>query len=166
MKSTNFLIAMLMVFILIAFISPPVKAQGVVGVVTHDYGTVANSVDESYVSYRWDGLIRQFGCNKIDSLHIALTTEGETDIDSLDWYPCNWAKDGTVVKGTVATKTVTLNVAASAYGTEVLLATDAGVLSPLWRGYEGFTLMTRGAAAGNDAGDPNSLMVTIVFFGD
>lgn len=161
----QFLIVMLMVFSITAFISPPVKAQGIVGVVSHDYGTVANSVDESFISYRFDGLIRQFGCNKIDSIHIALTVEGEADIDSLMWYPANWAKDGTVVKGTVATKTVTLNVAASAYGTEVLFAADAGIISSLWRGFEGFTLFTRGATAGNDATDPNSLIVTITFYG-
>jgi len=158
------LLIMFFAVIMFAFMTP-IKAQGVVGVVTHNYGTVANSVDEGYISYTWKGLLKQFGANKIDSLHISLTVKGEIDIDSLMWYPANWASDGTIVKGTVATKTVTLNVAAGSYGTEVLLTANAGVAGVLWRGYEGFTLFTRGAAAGNVATGPNNLKVTIVFFG-
>lgn len=158
-----FLIALILSAV--AFFTAPSFAQGIVGVKTHEYGTVANSVDESYVTYTFDGLLKEFNCNKIDSLIIALTVEGEADIDSLMWYPCNFSGDGTVVKGTVKTFTVTLNVAASAYGTEVLKVTNAGVASALWRGYEGFTLFTRGAASGNDATDPNDCKVTITFYG-
>lgn len=153
------------VFILLALFALPAFSQGIVGVKSHDYGTVANSVDEAYISYTFNGLIKEFGCNKIDSLVISLTAVGELDIDSLMWYPCNWTVNGTVVKGTVSTRTVTLNIAAAGTGTEVLLTSDAGIASTLWRGYEGFTLFTRGAAAGNDATDPNSLKVTITFYG-
>lgn len=153
------------VFILLVFFALPAFSQGIVGVKSHDYGTVANSVNESYIAYTWAGLIKEFGCNKIDSLIISVTVKNETDIDSLMWYPCNWTTDGTAVNGTVATRTVTLNVAAAGTGTEVLLSSNAGIASSLWRGYEGFRLFTRGAASGNDATDPNSCKVTITFYG-
>lgn len=162
--NSSFIVLMLLAFVFILF-SLEANAQGIVGVKTHNYGTVANSVDESYVSYRFNGLIKEFGCNKIDSILISLTVENETDIDSLMWYPCNWTSSGTVVKGTVKTFTVTLNVAAAGTGTEVLKVTNAGVASSLYRGYEGFTLFTRGAAAGNDATDPNNCKVTLTFYG-
>lgn len=153
------------VFILIALFALPAFSQGIVGVKTHDYKTVANSVDESYISYKWAGLIKEFGCNKIDSLVITLTVVGEIDIDSLMWYPCNWTATGTAVNGTVSTRTVTLNIAAAGTGNEVLLTSNAGIASTLWRGYEGFRLFTRGAASGNDATDPNSCKVIITFYG-
>lgn len=153
------------VFVLIALFALPAFSQGIVGVKSHDYGTVANSVDEAYISYTWAGLLKEFGCTKIDSLHISLTVVGEIDIDSLMWYPCSWTVSGTKVLGTVATRTVTLNVAAAATGKETLYSTNAGIASALWRGTEGFTLFTRGATAGNDATDPNSLKVTITFYG-
>ena len=151
--------------ILLLFAFTDINAQNVVGVKTFSYGTVANSVDEDYQTFRFQGLINEFGCNKIDSMIISLSVEGEADIDSLMWYPCNFADDGTVIKGTVRTFTVTLNIAAGAYGTEVLKVTNSGVGGSLFRGYEGFTLFTRGAAAGNDATDPNSLKVSIMFYG-
>lgn len=153
------------VFVLIALFALPAFSQGIVGVKSHDYGTIANSVDEAYINYTFSGLIKEFGCNKIDSLVISLTVKNETDIDSLMWYPCNWTVDGTKVLGTVSTRTVTLNVAAAATGTQVLLTSNAGIASTLWRGYEGFTIFTRGASAGNDPTDPNSVKVTITFYG-
>jgi len=147
------------------FLVPQLNAQGIVGVKSYDFKTVANSVDNAYVSENWEGLLKQFGCTKIDSLHIGLTAVGELDIDSLMWYPCSWTVDGTVVKGTVKTFTVTLNLAAGVAGKEALYVTNAGVASALWRSTEGFTLFTRGATTGNDATDPNSLKVTITFYG-
>lgn len=140
-------------------------SQGIVGVKSYNLGTIANSVNESYTSETFHGLLKQFGCNKIDSLIISMTVVGEADVDSLDWYPCNWTSTGTAVKGTVKTFTVTLNVAAAGTGTEILKITGAGLGSALWRGYEGFTFMTRGAASGNDATDPNNCKVTITFYG-
>lgn len=141
------------------------NAQGVVGVKSYNLGTVSNSVDESYITETFAGLIKQFGCNKIDSLTISVTVDGEADIDSLMFYPCNWTTGGTRVNGTVATHTVTLNVAAAGTGTEVLLISGHGVQASSFRGYEGFGILTRGATAGNDATDPNSLKVTIMFYG-
>lgn len=165
MKTLKSFFLSFLVIAAIAFTVTETPAQGIVGVKSHDYGTVANSVDESYISYTWAGLLKEFDCNKIDSLVISLTAVGELDIDSLMWYPVNWTVSGTAVKGTVATRTVTLNIAAAGTGTEVLYSANAGIASTLWRGYEGFTLFTRGAASGNDATDPNSLKVTITFYG-
>lgn len=161
----SILSTLLLVMILFVFFTPEANAGGIVGVKTYDYGTVANSVDESYITYRFDGLLNEFNCSTIDSMVISLTVVGEADIDSLMWYPCNFTSNGTVVKGTVKTFTVTLNVAAAGTGTQVLLVTNAGVASSLYRGYEGFTLFTRGAVSGNDATDPNSCKVTITFYG-
>ena len=153
--------ALLAVLLLTSYL----PAQGVVGVKSYSLGTISNSVDESYISETFSGLIKQFGCNKIDSMTISITVANETDIDSLDWYPVNWTTGGTMVKGSVKTHTVTLNVAAAATGTEVLLVSGTGVLAASFRGYEGFAFMTRGATAGNDPTDPNSVKVTIMFYG-
>jgi len=153
------------VFVLIALFALPAFGQGIVGVKSHDYGTVANSVNEAYVSYTWSGLLKEFGCNKIDSLIISITVQNETDIDSVMWYPCNWTTKGTAVNGTVRTFVSTLDVAANATGTAVLYVANAGVASVLWRGYEGFRVFTRGAAAGNDPTDPNNLKITFTFYG-
>ena len=155
------------IFVLLALVlfAAPIFSQGVVGVKSYNLGTVANSVDESYITETFSGLIKQFGCNKIDSLTISVTVDGEADIDSLMFYPCNWTVGGTKVLGTVKTHTVTLNVAAAGTGTEVLLVSGTGVLASSFRGYEGFAILTRGATSGNDATDPNSLKVTIMFYG-
>lgn len=139
--------------------------QGIVGVKSYDLGTISNSVDESYITETFSGLTKQFNCNKIDSLVISLTVKNETDIDSLMWYPINWTVDGTKVFGTVVTYTVTLNVAAAGTGTQILYTSNHGVQAASFRGYEGFGVLTRGAAAGNDPTDPNSCKVTITFFG-
>ena len=139
--------------------------QGIVGVKSYNLGTIANSVDEAYISETFAGLIKQFNCNKIDSMVISLTVKNETDIDSLMWYPVNWTVDGTKVLGTVITYTVTLNIAAAGTGTQVLYTSNHGVQPASFRGYEGFAILTRGATAGNDPTDPNSGKVTITFFG-
>ena len=141
------------------------SAQGVVGVKSYSIGTISNSVDESYITGVFSNLIKEFGCNKIDSMTISMTVAGEADVDSLDFYPCNWTVGGTVVKGAVKTHIVTLNIAAAGFGTEVLLVSGTGVLAASFRGYEGFAILTRGAASGNDATDPNSGKVTIMFYG-
>ena len=153
--------ALLAVLLLTSYL----PAQGIVGVKSYSLGTVANSVDEAYITETFSGLIKQFGCNKIDSMTISITVDGEADIDSLLFYPCNWTVGGTRVLGTVKTHTVTLNVAAAATGTEVLLVAGTGVLATSFRGYEGFAILTRGATAGNDPTDPNSGKVTIMFYG-
>ena len=156
-----------LIFALLALVlfTAPIFSQGVVGVKSYSLGTIANTIEESYISETFSGLIKQFGCNKIDSMTISITVAGEADIDSLDWYPCNWTTGGTAVKGSVITHTVTLNVAAAGYGTEVLLVSGHGIQPASFRGYEGFTFMTRGAASGNDPTDPNSGKVTIMFYG-
>lgn len=155
------------IFVLLALVlfTAPIFSQGIVGVKSYNLGTIANSVDESYTSETYAGLLKQFNCNKIDSLVFSITLTGEADVDSLDWYPCNWTSSGVAVKGTVRTHVSTLDVAAAGTGTQVLLITGAGLGSSLWRGYEGFTFMTRGAASGNDATDPNNCKVTITFYG-
>lgn len=153
------------VFILVVLFALASFPQGIVGVKSYDLGTIANTVWESYTAETWNGLLKQFDCNKIDSLIISMTVVGETDVDTLDWYPCNWTSNGTAVNGTVKTFTVTLNVAAAGTGTERLFVTNAGAASSLWRGYEGFRFRTRGAVSGNDATDPNNCKVTITFYG-
>ena len=141
------------------------QAQGIVGVKSYNLGTIANTVWESYQYDTFKGLLKEFGCTKIDSIIISMTVEGEADVDTLNWYPVNWTSNGTAVVGTVKTFTVTLNVAAAGTGTERLFVSNAGIASSLWRGYEGFTWRTRGAASGNDATDPNNCKVTLTFFG-
>lgn len=155
------------IFALLALVlfTSPIFSQGIVGVKSYDLGTISNSVDESYITETFAGLLKQFNCSKIDSMVISLTVKNETDIDSLMWYPVNWTVDGTKVLGTVITYTVTLNVAAAGTGTQVLYVSNHGVQPASFRGYEGFAILTRGAAAGNDPTDPNSAKVTITFFG-
>lgn len=158
----------LLIFLLLAFImAPQISAQGIVGVKSYNLGIVANTIWEEYQSETFAGLLKQFGCNKIDSLTISVTVKNETDIDTLNWYPVNWTNDGTAVQGTVKTFAVTLNVAAAGTGSETLLITGAGLGSALWRGKEGFQFRTRGAVSGNDVtgSDANSVKVTITFFG-
>lgn len=156
-----FLIALMLAFTAITF----TPAQGIVGVKSYNLGTIANTVWESYQADTFEGLLKQFGCAKIDSILISMTVEGEADVDTLDWYPVNWTSGGTAVNGTVKTFTVTLNVAAAGTGTEVLKVSNAGIASSLWRGYEGFRWRTRGAVSGNDATDPNNCKVTLTFYG-
>ena len=153
--------ALLAVLLLTSYL----PAQGIVGVKSYNLGTVANSVDEAYTYETFAGLLKQFNCAKIDSMVFSVTAVGELDVDSLDWYPVNWTSTGTAVKGTVKMHTVTLDLAAAATGTELLLITGAGLGSSLWRGYEGFGFMTRGATAGSDATDPNNLKLTSTFYG-
>ncbi|MBK8609064.1 MAG: hypothetical protein IPL84_03755 [Chitinophagaceae bacterium] len=163
MKKLSFLSIIFAVLFLTAFQS--INAQGVVGVKSYSLETVSNSVDESYITGNFAKLIKEFGCNKIDSLVISVTVDGEADIDSLEFYPCNWTIGGTKVLGTVVHHTVTLNVAAAGTGTEILLNSNHGVQPTSFRGFEGFAILTRGSASGNDPTDPNSGKVTIVFYG-
>lgn len=159
MKKVFGVLFIVLTFAMLAF------PQGIVGVKSYNLGTIANTVWESYTAETWDGLLKQFGCAKIDSLIISMTLVGEADVDTLDWYPCNWTSNGTAVNGAVKTFTVTLNIAAASTGTERLFVSNAGAASTLWRGYEGFRFRTRGAAAGNDPTDPNNCKVTITFYG-
>lgn len=157
-------LAIVIAFIMLAFIVP-VKAQ-LAGVISYDgWGTVANSVDETPVYYNFEGMRKQLGINKIDSLVFALSVQGEIDIDSLDVYPVGWDPYGNVTTGSVKHFTVTLNVAAGAAGYEVLYVTNAGFLLADWRNYPGFRVFTRGAAAGNDATDPNGVRLYIFVYG-
>lgn len=153
------------VFILIAFFAMPIFSQGIVGVKSYNLGTIANTVWEDYQSGSFAGLLKEFGCVKIDSMIIAITVKNETDIDTLNWYPVNWTSDGTAVQGTVITYTVTLNIAAARTGTQILYTSNHGVQAASFRGYEGFNFRTRGAVSGNDPTDPNNVKVTITFFG-
>jgi hypothetical protein len=159
-----FLIALL--FVAPVFVAP-VSAQGIVGVKSYDLGTVANTVWEGYQAETFAGLIKQFGCNKIDSIIVSITVKNETDIDTLNWYPVNWTADGTAVQGTVVTYTVTLNIAAAGTGTQVLYTSNHGVQGASFRGYEGFNWRTRGAVSGNDVdgSNANSVKVTLTFWG-
>lgn len=156
-----FLIALMLAFTAITF----TPAQGIVGVKSYNLGTIASTVWESYQYDTFDGLLKEFGCIKIDSIIVSMTVSGDTDVDTLNWYPVNWTSGGTAVTGTVKTFTVTLNVAASGTGTERLFVTNAGIASSLWRGYEGFGWRTRGAVAGNTPAEPNNCKVTFTFFG-
>jgi len=159
----SLIFAILFAFLLTTI--PETQAQGIVGVKSYNLGTLANTVWETYQNGNFAGLLKEFGCTKIDSIIISMTVEGEADVDTLDWYPCNWTSNGTAVNGTVKTFTVTLNVAAAGTGTERLFVTNAGIASSLWRGYEGFRWRTRGAVSGNDPTDPNNCKVTLTFFG-
>jgi hypothetical protein len=143
------------------------SAQGIVGVKSYNLGTVANTVWEDYRYDTFQGLLKEFGCNKIDSITVSITVKNETDIDTLNWYPVNWTNDGTAVNGTVKTFIVTLNIAAAGTGTETPLITGAGLASSLWRGKEGFGWRTRGAVSGNDVdgSNANSVKVTFTFYG-
>lgn len=165
MKKLFVLFALIFAFVTLSAVE--VSAQGIVGVKSYNLGTVSNSVDESYVTGVFSNLLKEFGCSVIDSMVISLTVKNETDIDSCDFYPCNWTIDGTKVLGTVAHFAVTLNVAAAGTGTEALYTATTlhGVWAISYRGFEGFAILTRGSTAGNDPTDPNSGKLTITFFG-
>ena len=159
----SLIFAILFAFLLIPI--PETQAQGIVGVKSYNLGTLANTVWETYQVGNFAGLLKEFGCTKIDSMVFSMTVQNETDVDTLNWYPVNWTSSGTAVQGTVITYTVTLNVAAAATGTQILYVSNHGVQAASFRGYEGFNFRTRGAVSGNDPTDPNNCKVTITFFG-
>jgi len=166
MKSIKtFLAAFLILFSVFTFVLPETQAQGIVAVESYDMGTLTNTVWTSYQSFTFAGIIKEFGFNKLDSITVSMTVDGEADVDTLNVYPCNWTTKGTAVLGTVITYTVTLNVAAAGTGTEALYVLNHGIQSISWRGKEGLTWRTRGAVSGNDPTDPNSCKVTFTFFG-
>jgi|SRR3990167_8581696 len=141
------------------------QAQGIVGVKSYNLGTIANTVWETYQVGNFAGLLKEFGCTKIDSMVFSMTVQNETDVDTLNWYPVNWTSSGTAVQGSVITYIVTLDVAAAATGTQILYVANHGIVAASFRGYEGFNFRTRGAVSGNDPTDPNNCKVTITFFG-
>jgi len=134
-----------------------------------NFGTVANSVDETGY-FHFGRYAQKLGFTAIDSIQISLFVEGEIDIDSLDCYlgvegvNTNVADDA--YTATALTYTVTLNVAAAAEGVERLLVDNATLLtSAAIRGYNSVKIITRGATAGNDATDPNKLWVMFFIYG-
>lgn len=165
MKLKSFLGIFLFAFLMLAFIPQEADAQGIVGVKSFDMGTLTNTVWTDYQSFQLGKLKKEFGCNKIDSITVSMTVDGEADVDTLNVYPCTWTTSGTAVLGTVITYTVTLNVAAGGTGSEALYVANHGIQAVSWRGKEGFTFRTRGAVSGNDPTDPNSCKVTFTFYG-
>lgn len=164
MKLKSKISAMFFILIFTFLLIPETPAQGIVGVVNYDLGTITNSVDHTIYG-NFGRLIKQFGCTKIDSMVIAVSVDNETDIDSLDFYPANWTSFEAPVTGSIVHYDVTLNVAAAGTGTQILYTANAGIASASFRGYQGFKILTRGATAGNDATDPNSCRVTVTFWG-
>lgn len=158
MRKTNFLITMLMVFILTAFISPPVKAQLQQRVrgfsVTENLGTQANSAQETfYLDLR--------GWDTVDSVTVSVSCTGEIDVDTVNFYVGNWTNDGFIPDAAagVIYQAITLNVAAAATDFELLVdANDITVLTgAAIRGANGIKAVLEVGAAGNDATDPNAL---------
>ena len=158
MRKTNFLIAMLMVFILTAFIAQPVNAQPQKKVsgfsVIENLGTQANSAQETfYLDLR--------GWKSVDSVTVAVSCTGEIDVDTVNFYIGNFTNDGFIpdAAGGVIYQAITLNVAASATDFELLVdANNVTVLTgAALRGANGIKAVVEIGAAGNDATDPNAL---------
>jgi hypothetical protein len=165
MKSIKtFLASILTLFALFAF-TAETNAQGIVGVKSYDMGTLTNTVWTGYQSFTFAGVLKEFGCSKIDSITVSMTVDGEADVDTLNVYPANWTIKGTAVLGSVITYTVTLNVAAAGTGTEALYVSNHGIQAASFRNKEGITWRTRGAVSGNDPTDPNTCKVTFTFYG-
>ena len=157
MKSTNFLIALLMVFIVTAFIAQPVKAQPQQVVkgfsVTENLGTQANAAQETfYLDLR--------GWKSVDSVSVSVSCTGEIDVDTVNFYIGNFTSDGFIsdAAGGVLYQAITLNVAAAATDFELLVTSNATVLTGVaLRGCNGIKAVVEVGAAGNDAADPNAL---------
>lgn len=153
MKLINFLIAMLMVFILTAFISPPVKAQPnhqVKGFsVTEKLGTQANAAQETfYLDLR--------GWKSVDSVTVSVSASGEIDVDTVNFYIGNWTQDGFKPDAAagVLYQAITINLADGATDFELLVASNATVLTGVaLRGANGIKAVLEVGAAGNDATD-------------
>ena len=130
-------------------------------VVTVDFGTVANSVDEyAYVSFD------QMKFSRIDSISVTAIGTGELDIDSVDFYMGNSGGGISRFSGTALTQAVTINVNAGVSAYEHLLTSGATRLSAAnIRGANLLKIQTRGAASGNDATDPNQLVLVLQFWG-
>lgn len=126
-------------------------------VVVKDLGTMANSSlgsgsDET-------GYLDLSGWSKIDSISVTFIGKGEMDVDSVDFYGAVKLPNGKFVKDVtiIATATVTLNLADGVYDIEPLKTSDATVLTGAkLRGLNAIYYVTRGAASGNDATDPNN----------
>ncbi len=128
-----------------------------------DCGTVANSVDETgYVD------LSRLGLSKIDSISVTAIGTGELDVDSVDCYVgVNDIPDGLIrYSSTAITFTVTINVAAGASAFEQLYSSNATLLTQeALRGANVIKVITRGATAGNDATDPNKLILVFEAWG-
>jgi len=159
MKSTNFLIAMLMVFTLTAFILPPVNAQLQQKVrgfsVTENLGTQANAAQETfYLDLR--------GWDTVDSVTVSVSASGEIDVDTVNFYVGNFTNDGFIpdAAGGVIYQAITLNLADGVTDFELLVdANDITVLTgAAIRGANGIKAVVEVGAAGNDATDTDQAL--------
>lgn len=133
-----------------------------------DFGPITNGVTVTSVTK----YLKLDGWSKIDSVQITLGVDNETDIDSFDVYVGNafgnretdW--DNGYYGSTVYHYEVTLNVAAAAQGRELLLISNASLLTTVvMRGVNALKFVTRGANSGNDPTDPNRLRAFVQVFG-
>jgi len=129
-------------------------------VVNVNYETVANSVTET-------GYVSLDGWTTIDSISVVVFGVGETDIDSLDIYVGNGGAGVTAqYSATVYHYAVTVNAAAAAVYIERLYSANATLLTKaVLRNANRLKIVTRGATSGNDATDPNKLVVQLIISG-
>lgn len=130
--------------------------------VTQSFGTVANAAqDICYLDLR--------GWSKIDSVVVSVSAENETDLDTINFYIGNYTGQSGFVSDAVAGvlyQAITINIADAATDFEVLLTSDATVLTGVaLRGANYIRAVIEAAAAGNDATDPNAYHINWHIFG-
>ncbi|MCP4394549.1 MAG: hypothetical protein GY804_09830 [Alphaproteobacteria bacterium] len=127
---------------------------------TLDFGTVVTATPESQY-------LDLTGWSAIDSISIVAIGTGEVDVDSLDIYGAYMhPTDGTWVDVTIlGTATVTLNLADGVEDVELLVASNATILTgAALRGLNGLKVTVQ-PAAGSDATDPNRILVGFQIWG-
>jgi hypothetical protein len=149
----------LITLILMAF-AIDVSAQYVV---TRDLGTLANNAQKN-AYFDLQAIQKTANFAKVDSIVVTLAAIGEIDIDTLHVFP--GVKVGNVTEyATGQGFTVTINKDSAETVVERLLTSNAGVSGVNLRGYSYLKVWTKGAAAGNDATDPNRLYLVLNVYG-
>jgi len=132
-------------------------------VVTRDLGTLANNGQKTAL-FDLQAIQKTANFTRVDSIVVTLAAIGEIDIDTLHVFP--GVKVGNVTEyATGQGFTVTINKDSAETVVERLLASNAGVSGVNLRGYSYLKVWTKGAAAGNDATDPNRLYLVLNIYG-
>lgn len=145
----------------------PVKGQAIKIL---NLATVANSVDETGYFNDFTNFAQKHGYKTVDSIVVELYAENETDIDSFDVYPGFSGQADNVAESfysaTVLHYAVTINIADNGSTVELLKSSGATLLTKAaLSGFNSLKFITRGAASGNDATDPNKVWVIFFVYG-
>jgi len=126
-----------------------------------DFGTIAQAVPETKT-------LDLRGWASIDSISVLAVGTGEVDVDSVDIYGAFQDPNGTglwVDVTILGTATVTLNLADGTEDIELLVASNATILTGIaLRGLNALSVIVQ-PAAGSDATDPNNFKVVFQIWG-